>query len=49
MRVRKHDGSQLHLIGFEPDYVVEPTIKGVQENRDEQLEFAINLINKGTK
>lgn len=44
MKVLKHDGSQHHLIGIEPDYPVERTIKAVKEGRDEYLEKAIEII-----
>lgn len=43
MKVTKHDGSQLHTIGFTPDIYVNKTIKGVKEGRDEFLEKAIEL------
>ncbi|SFT97069.1 Peptidase family S41 [Algoriphagus locisalis] len=43
MRVLKHDGSQLHGIGFLPDAYVERTIEGVRAGRDEFLEKAIEL------
>lgn len=43
MRVLKHDGSQLHGIGFLPDVYVERTIEGVKSGRDEFLEKAIEL------
>ena len=34
MKVLKHDGSQLYLKGFEPDYPVKRTIQAVNEVRD---------------
>jgi C-terminal processing protease CtpA/Prc len=43
MKVQKHDGSQLHGVGIIPDVLVEKTIKGVREGRDEFLEKAIQL------
>lgn len=43
MKVTKHDGSQLHGIGFLPDIYVDKTINGVKEGRDEFLEKAIEL------
>ena len=43
MRVLKHDGTQLHGIGFLPDVYVERTIEGVKTGRDEFLEKAIEL------
>ena len=44
MKVLKHDGSQHHLIGIEPTYPVQKTIKAVKEGRDEYLEKAIEVI-----
>ncbi|NBC03849.1 MAG: hypothetical protein GVY20_09125 [Bacteroidetes bacterium] len=44
MKVLKHDNSQLHLYGYEPDYPVERTINAVRGNRDEFLEKAIEVI-----
>ena len=46
MKVLKHDGSQLHGIGFIPDTYVEPSIKGVMEGKDEFLEKAIELTER---
>ncbi len=46
MKVVKHDGSQHHGIGIIPDILVEKTIKGVRENRDEFLEKAIKIAKK---
>lgn len=43
MKVVKHDGSQLHGIGFIPDIYVNRTIKAMKEGRDEYLEKAIEL------
>ena len=43
MKVLKHDGSQHHVIGIIPDVLVEKTIKGLVEGRDEFLEKAIEL------
>ena len=43
MKVLKHDGSQLHLIGFQPDYPVEKTMKGIKSGKDEVLEKAIEI------
>jgi len=43
MRVLKHDGSQLFLKGFDPDYPVNKTIKAIREGRDEYLEKALEL------
>lgn len=49
MKVLKHDGSQHHLIGIEPDYPVERTIKAVKEGRDEYLEKALEVIRGNIK
>ncbi len=43
MKVIKHDGSQLHGIGIEPDVIVKKSIAGVKKGIDEQLEVAIQL------
>jgi C-terminal processing protease CtpA/Prc len=44
MKVLKHDGSQLHLIGIQPTVPAGRTIQGVREGRDEVLETALGLI-----
>jgi hypothetical protein len=44
MKVLKHDGSRLHLVGYEPDYPVERTIRAIKEGRDEYIEKAIEII-----
>ena len=46
MKVLKHDGSQLHLIGFRPDYPVKRTIKAIREGRDEYIEKAVEVLKK---
>ena len=46
MKVMKHDGSQLHLIGFQPDYPVKRTIKAIREGRDEYIEKAVEVLKK---
>lgn len=46
MRVLKHNGSQHHGIGIIPDVLVERTIKGVKEKRDEFLEKALEIARK---
>ncbi len=46
MKVLKHDGSQLHGIGFLPDVYVKPTIEGLKAAKDEFLEKAIELTEK---
>ncbi|MFT3932050.1 MAG: S41 family peptidase [Chitinophagaceae bacterium] len=43
MLVKNHDGSKHHLKGIQPDVLVEPTIKGIAEGRDEMLEKALQL------
>jgi len=40
------DGKETQRIGIVPDIVVKPTIKGIQEGRDELLEKAIEIINR---
>lgn len=46
MKVLKHDGSQHHGIGIRPTVPVSRTIRGVAENRDEQLERAIAIVSQ---
>ncbi|MHC0444171.1 S41 family peptidase [Flavobacterium sp. 3-218] len=41
------DGRETQRIGIVPDIEVKPTIKGIQEGRDEVLERAISFIEKG--
>jgi len=43
MKVLKHDGSQLYLEGFQPDYPVNKTIQAIREGRDEYLEKALEI------
>ena len=43
MKVLKHDGSQLYLKGFEPDFPVNETIQAIREGRDEYLEKALEI------
>jgi C-terminal processing protease CtpA/Prc len=43
MQVRNHDGSRHHLIGIQPDVLVEPTIEGIRNGRDEVLDKAVGL------
>lgn len=40
------DGTETQRIGIIPDIVVNPTIKGIEENRDELLESAIKVLTK---
>ncbi|MBN1552745.1 peptidase S41, partial [bacterium] len=44
MEVVKHDGSRLHLVGFQPDIPVERTAKGILEGRDEVLQKALAIL-----
>lgn len=44
MRVQKHDSSQHHLVGIQPDVVAERTIEGVRNGRDEVLEKALDVL-----
>ena len=46
MKVLKHDDSQLHLIGFRPDYPVKRTIKAIREGRDEYIEKAVEVLKR---
>jgi hypothetical protein len=46
MKVLKHDGSQLHLTGYRPDYPVKRTIHGIREGRDEYLDKALEILKK---
>ncbi|MCP4147526.1 MAG: peptidase S41 [bacterium] len=43
MRVVKHDDSQHHGIGIKPHVLVNRTLKGIREGRDEFLEKAIEI------
>ena len=43
MKVLKHDGTQLYLIGYQPDYPVERTLQGIKDGKDELLEKAIEV------
>jgi len=44
LEVTKFDGSQFHLVGYQPSVPVERTLKAVQEGRDEYIEKALELI-----
>jgi C-terminal processing protease CtpA/Prc len=44
MKVTKHDGSQHHGVGIAPTIVVHPTVQGIRDGRDEQLERALSLF-----
>jgi len=48
MRVTRHDGSQLYLRGYEPDYPVTRTIDAIKAGRDEMVEHAIAAIQTAT-
>lgn len=43
------DKRETQRVGIVPDVTIRPTIKGFNEGRDEVLEKAIELINKGAK
>ncbi len=49
MRVLKHDNSQLHLIGYEPDYPVQKSIEALVTGRDEYLEQALAVVRNSNK
>lgn len=40
------DGRETQRVGIVPDYTVHPTIQGIIQNRDEQLEKAIEILNE---
>lgn len=46
MKVLKHDGSKHHGVGILPTVPVSRTIRGVAEERDEQLERAIAIVSQ---
>jgi C-terminal processing protease CtpA/Prc len=46
MRVVKHNGSKHHTVGIQPHILVEKTITGVREGRDEFLEKALEVGKK---
>jgi hypothetical protein len=43
MKVLKHDGSQHHLVGFQPDYPVKNSLQAVKEGKDVFLEKALEV------
>ena len=47
MRVTRHDGSLLHREGFRPDIEVVPTAEGLRAGRDEVLDRAVRLLDRG--
>jgi len=46
MKVLKHDGSQHHGIGIQPDILLNKTIRGVREGKDEFLDKAIEIATR---
>jgi C-terminal processing protease CtpA/Prc len=38
------DGRQLQRVGIQPDILVEPTLEGIRQQRDEVLEAAIAAL-----
>ncbi|TKC09065.1 S41 family peptidase [Pedobacter frigoris] len=44
MKVKLQDGGELHGLGIQPDVLVDQTIKGITEGRDEYLEKALELL-----
>ena len=46
MKVLKHDGSRHHGVGIAPTVPVSPTLAGIRAGRDEQLERAMEILEK---
>jgi hypothetical protein len=46
MKVLKHDGSRHHGVGIIPTHPVSPTTAGIRAGRDEQLEKALEILQK---
>jgi len=46
MKVLKHDGSRHHGIGIAPTVPVSPTLAGIRAGRDEQLEKALEVLER---
>ena len=46
LRVLKHDGSQHHTIGVQPTKEVNPTLQGIRDGVDEQLDAALEIVNR---
>lgn len=44
MQVLNQDGSQLNIIGIEPDIIVERKIESIRDGRDDYLETAIQYL-----
>jgi len=45
MKVTNPEGSQFLCLGITPDVIVEKTIEGIKQGKDEFLEKAIEIIN----
>lgn len=45
-KVLKHDGTQHHLIGIKPSFIVERTIEAVKQGKDEYILESLALIKK---
>ena len=46
MKVLKHDGSRHHGVGIAPTVPVTPTLAGIRAGRDEQLEKAVEVLER---
>jgi hypothetical protein len=46
MKVLKHDGTRHHGVGIAPTVPVSPTLAGIRAGRDEQLEKAIEILER---
>ncbi|HEU4887308.1 MAG TPA: S41 family peptidase [Thermoanaerobaculia bacterium] len=46
MKVLKHDGSRHHGVGIAPTVPVSPTLAGIRAGRDEQLERAVEILER---
>jgi C-terminal processing protease CtpA/Prc len=46
MKVLKHDGSRHHGVGIAPTVPVSPTLAGIRAGRDEQLEKALEVLDR---
>jgi len=49
LQVRKQDGSRHHGVGIQPTVLVHRTLKGIREGRDELLERALQLTERGAR
>jgi hypothetical protein len=47
MKVRTQDGRSFHGVGVVPDVPAAPTVRGIQEARDEVLEVGLALLRSG--